>query len=134
MLTKLGGSGAGGVFGQGLGTLLDTGVATVSLAIGGYALAAIAVGGFLFAAWAPADPIGYDLLVFDQVTLYNLSRPGAGERLPAAGTLGEIQWSSHPKGFTIKSANVAEYREERQYWSDDEESRYALDFMITRLP
>ena len=124
---------AGGL-GKGLITLAEKGVVTASLVVGGIAVAAILVGGLFFAAWAPADPIGYDLLVFDATTLNNLSKPGGASRLPDAGNVGGITFSSYPKGSTIISADVAQYREERQYWSDDEESKYGLDFMITRLP
>jgi hypothetical protein len=134
LLTGAASAGAGGLFGKGLGTLVDKGIVTLSLIVGGIALAAIAVGGLFYAAWAPADPIGYDLLVFDAVTLYNLVTPGGAPRIQGEGNIGGITWSSYPKGFTIKAADVAEYREERQYWSDDEESKYGLDFMITRLP
>jgi len=72
--------------------------------------------------------------VFDATTLNNLSKPGGASRLPDAGNVGGITFSSYPKGSTIISADVAQYREERQYWSDEEESKYGLDFMITRLP
>jgi hypothetical protein len=134
LLTGAASAGAGGLFGKGLGTLVDKGIVTASLVVGGIALAAIAVAGLFYAAWAPADPIGYDLLVFDQVTLFNLVTPGGSPRNHGEGNIGDITWSSYPKGFTIKAANVAEYREERQYRSDDEESKYGLDFMVTRLP
>ena len=120
--------------GDGIVALAKTGGVTATLIIGGAGLALIAVGGLFWAAWAPADPIGYDLLVFDAVTLHKLSAPGGSPRIQDAGNIGGITWSSYPKGFTIKAANVAEYREERQYWSDDEESKYGIDFMITRLP
>lgn len=124
---------AGGL-GKGLITLAEKGVVTASLIVGGIAVAAILVGGLFFAAWAPADPIGYDLLVFDATTLNALSKPGGAPRLADAGNVGGITYSTYPKGSTIIAADVAEYREERQYWSDDEESKYGLDFMITRLP
>jgi hypothetical protein len=134
LFTGLAGSGAGGVFGVGLSALIDTGVITASLVAGGIALIVIAALGLLWASWAPADPIAYDLLIFDQVNLFLLSNPGSLEPPSNVGSIGGIDWVSMPRGFTITSATSAEYREEHQYMSADEESRYGLDFMITRLP
>jgi hypothetical protein len=134
LITRLAGGAAGGPFGYGLGVLIDTGKITASLVVGGLALAFIAAGGVFFAVWAPADPIAYDLLVFDAVSLFLLTTPGASLPPQDAGTIGGITFSTYPKGFTLTSTVTAEYREERQYRSDDEESQYGLDFKINRLP
>ena len=134
LFTGLAGGADSIIAAPGVATFFKTGAITASLIAGGIGALAILVGGLFFASWAPADPIGYDLLVFDMVTLYNLSTPPGATRIQDAGNIGGITWSSYPKGFTITAADIAQYREERQYWSDDEESKYALDFMVTRLP
>jgi hypothetical protein len=95
---------------------------------------AIAVAGFFWAGWAPADPVGSDILVFDQVSLFQLTTPGQPTRTAGSGRLGSIDWSSFPKGSTQTGMFTAEYREERQYSSEDEESRYGLEFKVNQAP
>jgi hypothetical protein len=115
---------AGAVVGGPLGALIAAGVAAIVIFVAG-----------LFFAWgAPADPIGYDVLVFDQVSLFQLTTPGQPIRTADSGRIGNIDWSSYPKGSTTKGMFTAEYREERQYWSGDEESRYGLEFYVNQTP
>ncbi len=125
---------SGGLFGAGLDVLISKGVVTASLVAGGVAIVAIAAIGLAFADWAPADPIAYDVIVFDQVGMYRITMPNQGQRAPESKRLGNIDMTSHPKGATADTEFEATYREERQYWCDDEESRYGLDLKVNRLP
>lgn len=124
-------SGAEGLASAGGGAIADYAGALVG---GGIALVAIAVAGFFWAGWAPADLIGSDILVFDQVSLFQITTPGQPTRTAGSGRIGSIDWSSFPKGSTQTGMFSAEYREERQYWSGDEESRYGLEFKVNQTP
>ena len=90
---------AGGAFGKGLAVLFDTGKIVASFIVGGIALIAIAALGLLFAAWASADPIAYDLMVYDLLSLYKLTTPGSAVPLQDAGGIAYITWSRLPQGI-----------------------------------
>ncbi len=132
--TLLSAGAAGGVLGKGIASLIGGAGITASLIVGGIALIVIAAIGLFFADWAPADPIAYDLIVYDAVSLNKLTTPGAALPPRDVGMIGYIGWSTYPKGVTPTSATTADYREERQYWAQDEGSKYGLDFKINQLP
>jgi hypothetical protein len=134
VFTILAGGGATGLLGKGIAALIDGAGITGSLIAGGIALIVIAAAGLFFAAWAPADPIAYDLLIYDPVNLFLLTSPGAALPLSDAGNIGGITWSSLPTGFNVTSATSAEYMEERQYRADDEGSHYGLNLKLNQLP
>lgn len=133
ILTVLSTGTAGGLLGKGIAAAIGGAGITASLIVGGIGLIVIAALGLLFAAWAPADPIAYDIMVYDMVTLNKLTTPGGTLPLGDAGGIGYITWSRLPKSITPTSATTADYREERQYRAPDEGSKYGLDFKINRL-
>ena len=127
------GTASGGI-GDGVAALVAGKGITAILIVGGIALIGIAALGLLFAAWAAADPIAYDLLIYDSATLFRLTTPGAALPLGDAGNIGGITWSSLPTGFEVTSSNTAAYLEERQYRADDQGSRYGLRLKLNQLP
>lgn len=117
-------------------SLIGKGVATgASLAIGAAVLGGIGLIGVLYALWAPADPIGYDVMIFDSLSLFDLTNPTAP--LPAAFSkaFDELSLEVNPQNprKPQPGATQALYSEDHIYRSDDEDSTYKLVYRVERI-
>lgn len=117
-------------------TLIGKGVATgTSLAVGAAGLVVVAVIGLFYAAWAPADPIGYDVMIFDSLSLFDLTNPTTP--LPAAfsKSFDELSLQVNPQNpkEVQPGATQARYSEDHIYRSDDEDSTYKLVYRVERI-
>lgn len=128
---------AGSFAGKGLATLVDTGQITASLVGGGIALGVIAALGILYALWAPADPIGYDFMVYDALTLYKLTDPAQpipgpmpDQKMPDSITL---RVTPKSKQVDDPGGTQATYSEDHYYMSDDQGSNYRLVYRFGRV-
>jgi hypothetical protein len=98
--------------------------------IAGAIAAAVVVAIDVFVAlWAPADPIIEDMIGpstqdMVELTSMNFALPAASEHVT-------------PQGIKVKVTPLGklpgQYRERREYISDDEDSRYEIVFRYTRL-
>jgi hypothetical protein len=115
--------------------LISKGVATgTSLAIGAGILAGIAVIGLFYAAWAPADPIGYDVMTFDSFSLFDLTNPGAPLPATFSKSFGELSLEVNPKDKLVQPGGTqARYSEDHIYRSSDEDSTYKLAYRVERI-
>jgi len=102
------------------------------VAIAGAALVTLAIAAFV-ALWAPADLIIDDYMSYSQLDLGRLTNVNVPA--PSANPSTTLQTSSGGIKLRImensKSAN--EYREERGYLSDEEDSWYTIKFRINRI-
>lgn len=117
-------------------SLIKLGVTVgTSLAVGAAVLAGIAVIGLFYAAWAPADPIGYDVMIFDDLTLFNLTDPT--KPLPAAFSKSFDELSLDVNPINPKKVQPggtqAIYSEDHIYRSSDEDSTYRLVYRVERV-
>ena len=118
----------------------DIGSGTAVAIAGAIAAAAVFTGVCLWAAWAPADLIGLDVMVFDALTADKMTDPtvplpGGTER--SWRNPDEAEWivvrerpqaKSGPSGSTRLTWN-----QENEYLSPDENSRYTLRFALQEL-
>jgi hypothetical protein len=119
-----------------VGLLLKAGVTTgVGLALGAAGLFVFAIGGLFYAAWAPADPIGYDFITFDAVSLFDVTNPATP--LPASLTKQfDEDLSLVVNGLEKKvqpGGTQAKYSEEHIYRNDDEDSTYRIVYHAERI-
>ena len=114
--------------------LIGKGVATgVSLAIGAAVLAGIAIIGLFYAAWAPADPIGYDVIIFDALSLFDLTNPATPLPASFSKSFDELSLDVNPQGKLVQPGGTqARYSEEHLYRSSDEDSTYKLVYRVER--
>lgn len=115
--------------------LLQRGVATaVSIAVGVVMLFAIGLIGVLYAVWAPADPIGIDVLVFDSVNLYWRTQPGVPLPPGDKQSYGDLSTEVTPLSKLPRPGGTsALYSEYRLYRSEDEDSTYRLTYRVERI-
>ncbi|HKO95702.1 MAG TPA: hypothetical protein VJU86_01830 [Pyrinomonadaceae bacterium] len=119
-----------------VGTLIKQGVATgTALAAGAAGIVVIGVIGLFYAAWAPADPIGFDVMLFDALSLFDLTNPTTP--LPAAfsKSFDELSLEVNPQNpkKVQPGATQALYSEDHIYRSDDEDSTYKLVYHVERI-
>jgi hypothetical protein len=132
--TALSSSAAGSLAGKGIATLIEGGGATASLYAGGIALAVIAALGAVYAIWAPADPIGYDVFVFDNFRLSELTDERERTFSKTQDEIYGIGRYVIPLGKAFNPEHTqAVYTEEHQYLTD-EKSQYGIRFQISRAP
>ncbi len=112
------------------------GAATGATLVAGAAfLVLVAVVGLFYAGWAPADPIGFDVMTFDSLSLFDLTNPTTP--LPAAfsKSFGELSLEVNPQNpkKVQPGATQALYSEDHIYRSDDEDSTYKLVYRAERI-
>ncbi|HEX4961635.1 MAG TPA: hypothetical protein VF173_12400 [Thermoanaerobaculia bacterium] len=112
------------------------GAATGATLVAGAAfLVLVAVVGLFYAGWAPADPIGFDVMTFDSLSLFDLTNPTTP--LPAAfsKSFDELSLEVNPQNpkKVQPGATQALYSEDHIYRSDDEDSTYKLVYRVERV-
>ena len=117
--------------------LISTGVATAkAIVIGLAGLAVIALLGVLYALWAPADPIGIDIIALSAVGLHDLTNPDKPVPPSWARTFGELGLSVNPiqtKPEDVQPGGTHRtYSEDHTYRSSEENSTYRLVFRAQR--
>lgn len=115
--------------------LISKGVATgTSLAVGAGILAGIAVIGLFYAAWAPADPIGFDVMTFDSLSLFDLTNPATPLPVAFSKSFDELSLEVNPKEKLVQPGGTqARYSEDHIYRSSDEDSTYKLVYRVERI-
>ena len=116
-------------------TLIGKGIGTaVSLAVGAAVLAGIAIIGLFYAAWAPADPIGFDVMIFDALSLFDLTNPTTPLPAEFSKSFDELVLAVTPKDKLVQPGGTqARYSESHLYRSDDEHSTYTLVYRVERI-
>ncbi|MEA2959874.1 MAG: hypothetical protein QOJ58_5929, partial [Alphaproteobacteria bacterium] len=111
------------------------GAATAATLIGGVAfLAVVAIVGLFYAGWAPADPIGYDLMTFDPRSLFDRTNPTTPVPASFGKSFGDLSLDVSPQNKLVQPGGTqARYSEDHIYHSDDEDSTYKLVYRIERI-
>ena len=114
---------------------IKAGLATgTAVAAGVAVLAAVALTGLFYAAWAPADPIGFDVMTFDSQSLFDLTNPTTPLPASFSKSFDELSLDVDPKEKEPQAGGThAKYFEEHFYHSSDEDSTYKLVYGVERV-
>jgi hypothetical protein len=110
---------------------------TWSLIAAAAAVVLVAVIGFIWAAWAPADLIAADLLVWTSGQLFSLTDTKTPLAKEYSGeSISGIDVTVRPQNKVppFNGASFARYNGERRYRSEDEDSLYGLNIHVERVP
>jgi hypothetical protein len=127
-----------GMFGVGasvIDTLIKYGWLTVGLLVAAIATIVAMIIGLFYAAWAPADPIGFDYIVLDAVSLSDMTNPKTPLPESMAKQIDEYN-TLIVNGIDKKlklSGTSAIYNQERTYINDEETSMYRFYYRAERL-
>ena len=123
----------------GLGAAVEQAIEKGIFSFAGYAAGAIflviLIGGLFYAAWAPADLLGYDAMVFSSRQLYELTDhdPFHAPQFHDLAEIGEITIAINPHGKEPLAGGVSIYSESRMYSSPDEGSDYTFRYSFQRI-
>jgi hypothetical protein len=123
----------------GLGIAVEKAIETGAFSVWGYAAGAIflviLVGGLFYAAWAPADLLAYDAMVFSSRQLYELTDhiPSHAPQFADLAEIDVITIAINPLPKKPVAGGVSVYGEQRLYSNPDEGSDYRFTYNFQRI-
>src|SRR5690606_32677768 len=133
--TQLTAGAAAGVLGTAIEQAIEKGAAMSPLGwAAGAVIVVVLIGGLFYAAWAPADPIAFDVLTYTSRQLFDMTDSNR-DVVPEPEWLRvhQLRMVSEPLGKTPVPGGNSEYAERRHYRSTHENSRYSLVYRFRRV-